>query len=125
MDFQFTEEQRMLKEMVAHLADKKIRPNAAKWDETESFPWENLKILAENGLLGVTIPEKYGGAGAGIFECVLIIEELAQVCANTAVLVLGVNSVAGRILNFGTEQQRKKYLPVIACGEKVGASAVT
>jgi len=125
MDFQLTEEQIMLKKMVHDLAEKEFRPNAAKWDEEEKFPWENLRSLARQNLLGVTIPEEYGGGGAGIMEYALIIEEIARVCANTAVIVLGANSVGGRILHFGTEEQREKYLPAIAKGERIGVSAIT
>ena len=125
MDFQLSDEQIMLKKMVHDLAEKDFKPKAAKWDEEEKFPWENLKILAQQNLLGVTIPEEYGGGGGGIIDYVLIIEEIARVCANTAVIVLGANSVGGRILHFGTDEQREKYLPPIVKGQRIGVSAVT
>lgn len=125
MDFQLDEEQIMLKKMVHDLAEKEFKPKAAKWDEQETFPWENVKKLAQQNLLGVTIPVQYGGGGAGIFEYVLIIEEIARVCANTAVIVLGANSVGGRICHFAEEEHRQKYLPPIAKGEKIGCSAIT
>lgn len=125
MDFHLTEEQTMLKKMARDLAEKEFRPKAATWDENETFPWDNLRLLAQQHLLGITIPVEYGGGGEGIFEYVLIIEEIARVCANTAVIVLGANSVGGRILHFGSEEQRRKYLPSIASGERIGVSAVT
>ncbi len=125
MDFQLTDKQTMLRKLAYDLAEKAFRPEAARWDEEESFPWDNIRILAQHDLLGVAIPERYGGAGAGILEYILIIEQIARVCANTAVLVLGANSVGGRILNFGTDEQRERYLPPLARGEKIGASAVT
>ncbi len=125
MDFQLNDEQIMLEKMVHNLAEKEFKPKAKIWDEQETFPWENVKILAQQDLLGVTIPAQYDGAGAGIFEYVLIIEQIARVCANTAVIVLGVNSVGGRILHFGEEEHRQKYLPALVKGEKIGASAIT
>jgi len=125
VDFHLNEDQIMLRDMVHALAENEFKPKAAKWDEEETFPWENLQTLSQLNLLGATIPEKFGGAGAGIFEYVLIIEQIARVCANTAVIVLGANSVGGRILNFGTEEQHERYLPPIARGEKIGASGVT
>jgi butyryl-CoA dehydrogenase len=116
----------MVQDMVRKLADEHIRPRAAHYDESREFPWDNFKQLAELGLMGVTVPEEYGGAGMDTLAYVLVIEELSRACASTGVITAVQNSLGEYpILKFGTEEQKKKYLPQMASGEKVAAYALT
>jgi len=87
MDFKLTDDQIMLKETVRRIAAENFAPKAAEIDEKEIFSEENVKILAENGLLGIQIPEEYGGAGAGMLAMILAIEEVAKACAATSVIL--------------------------------------
>ena len=86
MDFTLTDEQRELRRATRELADKEFRPRAARWDENEEFPSENLEILGRQGLTGLTVPEKYGGLGLGDLESALVLEQIARVCLSTAVV---------------------------------------
>ncbi len=124
--FELSEDHKMVKDMVKKVADEEIRPKAAHYDETREFPWENIKKLSELGLMGVTVPEEYGGAGMDSLAYVLVIEELSRACASTGVITAVQNSLAEYpIMKFGTEEQKKKYLPLLASGEKIGAYALT
>ncbi|MTV50745.1 acyl-CoA dehydrogenase [Heliobacillus mobilis] len=126
MNFQLNEEQVMFVDMVRKFCQKEIAPIAGKSDSEHLFPSETLKKLAELGLMGVSIPEEYGGSGGDYFTYILLIEELAKVCASTAVIV-SVHTGLGcmSILHFGTEEQKQKYLAPLAAGEKLGAYALT
>jgi len=125
MEFTLNEEQKMLKNMVHKLAEETFRPLARRWDENEEPPLPNLKVLADNGLAGITIPQKYGGSGGTVFDAVLAVEEIARVCTVTSAMVLGncVNSEI--IIKYGTEDQQGKYLPPIAKGETLIAWGMT
>jgi alkylation response protein AidB-like acyl-CoA dehydrogenase len=124
--FELSEDHKMVQEMVRKLADEHIRPKAAHYDETREFPWDNFKRLAELGLMGVTVPEEYGGAGMDSMAYVLVIEELSRACASTGVITAVQNSLGQYpILKFGTEEQKRKYLPQMASGDKVAAYALT
>jgi alkylation response protein AidB-like acyl-CoA dehydrogenase len=126
ISFELSEDHKMVQSMVKDLADKQIRPRAAHYDETREFPWDNFKKLAELGLMGVTVPEEYGGAGMDSLAYVIVIEELSRACASTGVITAVQNSLGEYpILKFGTEEQKKKYLPQMASGEKVAAYALT
>lgn len=126
ISFELSEDHKMVQSMVKDLADKQIRPRAAHFDETREFPWDNFKKLAELGLMGVTVPEEYGGAGMDSLAYVIVIEELSRACASTGVITAVQNSLGEYpILKFGTEEQKKKYLPQMASGEKVAAYALT
>jgi len=126
MDFKLTEEQRHLVDMVDSLAEKEFRPLASRWDENEEFPWPNVKKLAELGLLGLSIPEEYGGAGRGILDTVLVVEHIAQHCFNTAgILTLHCGTCSRAINHFGSEELKKRFLPVMASGERLAAYAQT
>ncbi len=126
MSFDLSEDHQMVKDMVKKLADEEIAPRAAHYDETREFPWENCKKLAELGLMGVTVPEEYGGAGMDTLAYVTVIEELSRACASTGVVAAVQNSLATfPLLKFGTEELKKKYLPQLASGEKIGAYALT
>jgi len=86
VDFTLTDEQRELRRATRDLAEKEFRPRAARWDENEEWPEENLRILARQGLLGLTAPEKYGGLGLGDLEASLVLEQIGRVCLSTAVV---------------------------------------
>lgn len=121
MDFNLTEEQKMIREMVRNFAEKEVAPLAEKIDEKEIFPAENVKRMAELGLLGMMIPQEYGGSGLDVLSYVIAIEEIARYCASTAVIMSVNNSlVCDPIYKFGTEEQKKKYLIPLAKGEKLG-----
>lgn len=125
MDYFLTEEQRMLKELARKIAEEKIIPVRAELDEKEEFPWEILKVCAEAGLFGVAIPEEYGGSGGGVFENCLVVEELSRACIGVSVSYAASGLGAYPILLFGTEEQKRRYLPQIASGERLAAFAAT
>ncbi len=114
-----TEENRAWKERAREVAEKVVRPLARKYDLEQSYPWEIKEALAEAGLMGVWIPKQYGGAGAGILNLCLCIEELSRACGGVGV-VYCVNALGSfPILVGGTEEQKQKYLPKIASGESL------
>jgi alkylation response protein AidB-like acyl-CoA dehydrogenase len=122
MDFTFTEEQQMARTAVREFANNEIAPRAREYDEQEKFPREQLNGLAELGLLGMIIPEEYGGAGFDTVSYALALEEIAKADSSVCVIVGVTNSVCCfPILNFGTEEQKQKYLVPLAKGEKLGA----
>ena len=119
-----------LTEQVAHtareFAQQHIRPFVMKWDETQEFPVSVFKAMGKLGLMGVLVPEKYGGAGLGYFEYVAIIQEIAKVCGSVGLSVAAHNSLCtGHILSFGNEEQKQKYLPKLATAEWLGAWGLT
>ncbi len=126
MDFDLTDEQKMLKDTVARLADEQLAPLAPEIDDQARFPEENFRAMAEMGLLGITIPEPYGGAGADFVSAVLVMEELARGCVATA-NTWGAHSIlcTENIFRNGTEAQRRKYLPDLITGNKIGALCIT
>lgn len=124
--FELSEDHKMVQSMVRDVADSKIRPRAAHYDETRDFPWDNIKTLAELGLMGVTVPEEFGGAGMDSLAYVIVIEELSRACASTGVITAVQNSLGEYpIMKFGSEAQKKKYLPLLASGDKIAAYALT
>ena len=126
MSFDLSEDHTMVHDMVKKLADEEIKPRAAHYDETREFPWDNIKKLSELGLMGVTVPEEYGGAGMDTLAYVLVIEEISRACASTGVIAAVQNSLATfPLLSAGTEELKKKYLPKLASGETIGAYALT
>jgi len=126
MDFSLSEDQQMLKAMVRDFATKEVEPIAAEIDEAARYPAENVKKMAELGLMGIIFPEKYGGSGGGATEEVIVVEELSRVCASTALIFLATTSLAGYpIYKFGTEEQRQRFTVPIAKGEKLSAFALT
>ncbi|MEW6275749.1 MAG: acyl-CoA dehydrogenase [Bacillota bacterium] len=126
MPYLLTDEQKMLRDMVRKLCQNEIAPRAAEIDRTHAFPWENLHRLAELGLMGVPIPEEWGGAGFDFLSYIITVEEISKACASTGV-ILAVHTSLGcfSLLNFGTEEQKKKYLVKLASGEWLGAYALT
>lgn len=126
MDFKPTENQEMIAQTVRDFAEKNIRPYLMDWDESQTFPIEVFKKLGDLGLMGVLVPEEYGGAGLGYFEYVTAIQELARVCGSIGLSMAAHNSLCtGHILTFGNEEQKKKYLPKLATAEHIGAWGLT
>ncbi|MCL6589599.1 MAG: acyl-CoA dehydrogenase [Firmicutes bacterium] len=125
MDYFLTEEQQMIKDLARRIADEKIAPKAAYYDETGEFPWDMMKILAESDLFGVYLPEEYGGMGGGVFEQCLVVEELSRACSGVAVSYAASGLGCSPILVLGTEEQKKKYIPQIASGKKLAAFGAT
>ena len=126
MNFDLNENQMMISQMVRDFAEKEIRPNLNKWDSEEIFPVETMKKMGELGLLGIFVPEEYGGAGFGYFEYATALMELGKVCGGIGLSVAAHNSLCtGHILYHGNEEQKKKYLPKLASGEWIGAWGLT
>jgi alkylation response protein AidB-like acyl-CoA dehydrogenase len=126
MNFELTEEQRAIRDLAREFAQKEIAPIAAKIDETGEFPRETVKKLGELGLMGIEVPQEYGGGGLDAMSYVLAIEEVAKVCASHAVIMSVNNSLVCYGLNrFGTEEQKKKFLTPLASGKKLGAYSLT
>jgi butyryl-CoA dehydrogenase len=126
MSFKLTEEQLMIQSMVRDLARTKFAPKAMERDKTKEFPAENLKKLAELGLMGMMVPAEYGGSGADTVSYVLALSEVAYACASTAVVMSVHNSiVCESVLRYGTQDQKKRYLSKLATGGIIGAFALT
>jgi len=126
MDFQLTEQQKLFKKTVKEFADKEIKPLASKIDKEEFFPWELYKKMGKLGLMGMTIPKNYGGAGIDRISYMIALEEISRVCGSTGITVEAHNSLGvGHIYEKGTEEQRKKYLPRLLDGEGIAAWALT
>ena len=126
MDFNFTPQQQLMLQLMRDFAVNEVKPLAAEIDETERFPVETVQKMAKYGMLGINVPKQYGGAGADTLSYVLAIEELAKVCATTAIILSAHTSLAcGPILAYGTEEQKQKYLVPLAKGEKLGAFGLT
>jgi acyl-CoA dehydrogenase len=126
MDFSYSENQKMIAQMVRDFSEKEIRPNVMIWDEAQEFPLPLFKKLGSLGLLGVLVPEEYGGAGFGYNEYITVIDEISQVCGSIGLSVAAHNSLCtGHILYFGNEEQKKKYLPKLATAEYIGAWGLT
>src|SRR6185295_16540944 len=126
MDFRLTDEQRQIQEMVREFALSEIKPQLMVWDEAQHFPTEVFKRAGGLGMLGVTIPEEYGGAGLSYVDYVNVIEELAVVDSGFALSVAAHNSLcSGHIYLAGNEEQKKKWLPKLTSGEWIGAWGLT
>ncbi len=126
MDFQLTQEQKMIKDMVEDFAAKEIKPLAEKVDKEHYYPKETIAKLAELGLMGVAVPEEYGGAGMDNVCYVLALEAVSRYCASTGVIMSVNNSLAcDPILRYGREEQKKEYLTPMAKGEKLGCLGLT
>jgi len=125
MDYLFTDEQKMVQELARKIADEKIRPVAAKYDQSEEYPWDIIKVIAEADLFGLFIPEEYDGMGTSVLNLCIAIEELSRACGGIAVCYAASALGTFPIVLFGTEEQKKKYLPDLAKGKKIAAFAVT
>ncbi|MBB6239520.1 alkylation response protein AidB-like acyl-CoA dehydrogenase [Pedobacter sp. AK013] len=125
-DFSETETQQSVKAMVRDFAEKNIRPHIMEWDEAQYFPVELFKQLGELGLMGVLVPEEYGGSGLGYQEYVDVIVEVARVCGSIGLSLAAHNSLCtGHILAFANEEQKQRWLPKLATAEWIGAWGLT
>ena len=126
MEFEYNENQEMIAQMVRDFAEKEITPYYKKWDDEEYFPVDVMKKMGELGLLGIFIPEEYGGSGFGYFEYATALMELGKVCGGIGLSVAAHNSLCtGHIYYHGNEAQKRKYLPKLASGEWIGAWGLT
>lgn len=126
MEFTLSENQIMIAEMIRKFGEENIRPKLMEWDEAQEFPVPVMKKLGELGLLGVLVPTEYGGSGFGYFEYVTTLTEIGKICGSICLSVAAHNSLCtGHILQFGNEEQKKKYLPKLATGEWIGAWGLT
>ncbi|TMQ47795.1 MAG: acyl-CoA dehydrogenase [Candidatus Eisenbacteria bacterium] len=124
--YELTEEQSRLRDMLHEFADKEIAPKAARFDEANEFPWENIKKMRELGLFGMIFPEEYGGQGLDTLSYVIAVEEISRACASTGItLAAHVSLGTSPIYNFGTQEQKRKYLPALCTGEKLAAFGLT
>jgi alkylation response protein AidB-like acyl-CoA dehydrogenase len=126
MDFALSDDQREIQALTREFAQAEIEPNASQWDRDHQFPRELFGKLAELGLMGACVPEEYGGAGADFLSYILVLEELSRADAGVGVTVaVHTSACALPILNFGTEEQRARFVPPLARGEGIGAFALT
>jgi len=126
MDFKLTEDQVMLQKMARNLAIEKFKPKAFTWDKTDEFSWENLKTLAEHGLIGITVPPEDGGGGGAVFDAVLAMEQVAMVCPHTADIVQLGNFGAIRVLSqYGPKELKVRILPILLKGETTISTAMS
>ncbi|MBC9811922.1 acyl-CoA dehydrogenase family protein [Crocinitomicaceae bacterium CZZ-1] len=126
MDFGLNENQKMIAQMVRDFTEKEVKPYLNQWDADEYFPVETMKKLGELGLLGIYIPEEYGGSGFSYDEYVTALIELGKVCGGLGLSVAAHNSLCtGHIYYHGSEEQKRKYLPKLASGEFIGAWGLT
>jgi alkylation response protein AidB-like acyl-CoA dehydrogenase len=125
-NFTYDENQQLVGQMARDFAEKHIRPHVMEWDEAQVFPVDLFKQLGNLGLMGVLVPEEYGGAGMGYQEYVTVIVEIAKVCGSIGLSVAAHNSLCtGHILTFGNDEQKQRWLPKLATAEWIGAWGLT
>lgn len=123
---ELTDNQIIIRNTIREFAEKNIRPVIMDYDELQKFPMEIMKQLGELGFLGILVPEEYGGAGLGYIDYAIIIEELSRVDPSIGLSVAAHNGLCTNHINrFGNEAQKKKYLPDLASGKKIGAWGLT
>jgi len=125
MNYLLTDEQKMVQELARRIAEEKVRPVAAKHDQSEEFPWEVMKILAQSDLFAIFVPQEFGGTGGGVLDLCIVTEELSRACGGIAVCFAASALGTFPIILFGNEEQRKKYLPDLASGKKIAAFGLT
>jgi len=125
MDYLLTDEQKMIKDLAHKIAEEKIRPAAAKYDASEEYPWDILKVMGESDMFGLFIPEEYGGLGTNVMNLCLATEEFSRACGGIAVCYAASALGTFPIVLFGNDEQKKKYLPDLASGKKVAAFGIT
>lgn len=124
--FELDEVQRDVRSLARETSEREFRDRALTWERTGEFPWKNIKVLAETGLLGIALPERYGGGGGTWLHAALVLEEVARCCYSTAMAALGELGVQTQaILRYGTEEHRQKYLPAVAAGDLICAICIT
>lgn len=125
MNYFLTDEQKMIIDLAHKVAVEKIKPVTEKYDESGEFPWDIVKVMSDADLFGVYIPEAYGGMGGGVMELVVAVEELSRVCGGISLSLAATALGTFPILLYGTEEQKKKYLPPLAKGTKLAAFGLT
>src|SRR5688572_10944585 len=126
MNFQIDEITQQVAHTARDFAQQHIKPHVMEWDETQEFPIHLFREMGKLGLMGVLVPEQYGGSGFSYFEYKTVIEEIAKVCGSIGLSIAAHNSLCtGHILSFASEEQKKKYLPKLASGESLGAWGLT
>ena len=126
MDFSTTKTQQLFLQMIREFAEKEVKPLAAEIDDEERFPAETIEKMARLGIMGIPVPKEYGGAGGDNVLYTMAVEELSRVCATTGVVVSAHTSLCcAPIMEHGTEEQKRKYLPKLASGEWIGAFGLT
>jgi butyryl-CoA dehydrogenase len=125
MNYFLTEEQQFIKEIAAKIAKEKILPRRTELDESQEFPWDIVKVLAESNLFGIYIEEQYGGTGGGVLDLCIAVEELSRVCGGISLCLAATALGTFPLILFGSEEQKKKYLPDIAAGKSIVAFALT
>jgi alkylation response protein AidB-like acyl-CoA dehydrogenase len=126
LDFNLTDNQKLFKKTIREFCEKNIKPLAEKIDKEEYFPDDLYKKMGQMGLMGMTVPQKYGGAGIDRISYMIALEEISRICGSTGITVEAHNSLGvGHIYERGTEEQRKKYLPKLCTGEEIAAWALT
>ncbi|UCH80135.1 MAG: acyl-CoA dehydrogenase family protein [Nitrospiraceae bacterium] len=125
MDYFFSEEQLMIRDLARQIADEKVLPVRAELDENEKFPWDIVRTLAQSDFFGIYIPEEYGGMGLGGFELTLAIEELSRACLGVSTTYAANALGTYPLMLYGSEEQKKKFLPDIAAGKRLVAFGLT
>jgi butyryl-CoA dehydrogenase len=125
LEYFLTEQQQTLKSLARKIAEQRILPVRAKLDEKEEFPWDLIKEIASSDLLRIFVPQEYQGLGGGCLDLCLVIEELSRVCGGVAISYAANALGALPLINYGSEEQKKRYLPDIASGKRLTAFAVT
>ncbi|MCJ8174320.1 acyl-CoA dehydrogenase [Clostridium botulinum] len=126
MEFGLSQEQKLVKQMIMEFVENEVEPIAADIDKTERYPIETVEKMAKYGIMGMPFPKEYGGAGTDYLSYVIAVEELAKECATTSVILSAHTSLCcAPIFEFGTEEQKKKYLPDLLSGKKIGAFGLT
>ena len=125
MDYLLTDGQKMIQELSRKIAQEKVAPVAAKYDLTEVFPWDVLKVIADSDLFAICVPVEYGGLGGGVLDLCIATEELSRACGGIAVCYAASALGTFPIILFGNEEQKKKYLPDLASGKKLSAFGLT
>jgi butyryl-CoA dehydrogenase len=125
LEYLLTEQQKTIKQLARRIAEERILPVRAELDEKEEFPWAVMKDLADSDMFRVSIPEEYGGLGGGCLELCLVVEELSRVCSGVAVSYAASALGSFSLLGYGSEEQKRKYLPDIAAGKRLAAFALT
>ena len=126
MDFSLNREQELIRKMIAAFTENEVKPIAAEIDRTHEFPAENIRKMFQLGIMGMTVPKEYGGAGGDVLSYAMCVEELAKVCGTTAVIVSAHTSLCcAPIYENGTEEQKRKYLPMLTKGGVLGGMGIT
>ena len=125
MDFSLNREQELIRKMITEFTENEVKPIAAEIDRTHEFPAENIQKMFKLGIMGMTVPREYGGAGADQVSAAIVTEELAKACASTSDIVAGHTLCCVPILEHGTEEQKRKYLPMLTKGGVLGGMGIT